>query len=187
MSRPPKCKACGMEFIRVKTTQTACSLECAIKLAGKAREKAAALVAKVDRDNTRAAKEKAKPRAKWMGEAQVAFNRYIRARDAGLPCVSCGTTNPRQWHAGHYRTTKAAPELRFHPDNCNKQCSQCNNKLSANLLLYRPELIRRIGLAQVEFLEGPHEPARYTIPELREIKEGFTAWARELEKEEGFA
>jgi hypothetical protein len=48
--------------------------------------------------------------------------------------------------------------------------------------MYRPELIRRIGLANVEWLEGPHEPAKYTIDELREIKTGFNAWAKEIEQ-----
>jgi len=34
----------------------------------------------------------------------------------------------------------------------------------------------------VEWLEGPHKIKKYTIDEIKEIKTGFNAWARELEK-----
>lgn len=161
--------------------QRACGLDCAIALAMIARNKSRLLLQKIARDQDRAAKVAMKSKSEWMREAQAAVNRWVRLRDHDQPCISCGTTNPRQWHAGHYRTTKAAPELRFNPNNIHKQCSQCNEYLSGNIPGYRPELIRRIGLSSVEWLEGQHVPARYTIEELREIKQGFAEWAREIE------
>jgi hypothetical protein len=182
MSRLRKCKSCGAEMPNAMPLQQACSMACAISIAQKKRAKEDATIKKINRQAVRQARERLKPRSKWMAEAQAAFNRWIRARDAHLPCVSCGTMNPVQFHAGHYRTTKAAPELRFCSLNVHKQCSQCNDHLSGNIPMYRPELIRRIGLANVEWLEGPHEPAKYTIDELREIKTGFNAWAKEIEQ-----
>ena len=48
-----------------------------------------------------------------------------------------------------------------------------------NLVLYRAELIRRIGLAEVERLEGPQPQRKFTIPDLREIRDKYRALARE--------
>jgi len=41
---------------------------------------------------------------------------------------------------------------------------------SGNILEYRIRLVKKIGQAAVDWLEGPHEPKRYTIDELKEIK-----------------
>jgi hypothetical protein len=108
-----------------------------------------------------------------MKEAQQAFNAWVRARDAKEPCISCGRHHQGQYHAGHYRTTKACPELRFEPDNCWKQCSPCNTHLSGNILEYRKKLIAKLGLERVEWLEGPHEPKRYRIEDLKEIRDTY--------------
>ena len=63
-----------------------------------------------------------------------------------------------------------------------KQCSPCNNHLSANLTEYRKVLIDKIGQEKVEWLEGPHELNRYRREELEQIKKTYRAKARELEK-----
>lgn len=172
--KPRKCRICREPFTPTRPLQRVCCGTCAIADAILVRQR------KEAREH-RAAVAKAKSRAEWMREAQAAFNRWIRARDAVKPCISCGRMHQGQIHAGHYRTTKAAPELRFHPLNVHAQCAPCNTHLSGNLIEYRIGLANRIGSAAVEWLEGPHEPARYTIDELREIKAGFTAWAKELE------
>ena len=48
---------------------------------------------------------------------------------------------------------------------------------------YRINLVKRIGQEAVDWLEGPHEPCKYTIQDLIEIKLQFTKMKRELEKE----
>lgn len=50
-------------------------------------------------------------------------------------CISCGTTNPNiQYAAGHFRTTKAAGNLRFNEDNVHTQCNyRCNSVLAGNI------------------------------------------------------
>ena len=125
------------------------------------------------RKSYREEKERQKTRADWMREAQQCFNAWIRERDKDHPCISCGRHHAGQYHAGHYRTTKAAPELRFNEFNVHKQCSVCNNHLSGNITEYRINLIKRIGHESVEFLEGPHEPKKYTIEDLKQIKETY--------------
>ncbi|MGB1651176.1 MAG: recombination protein NinG, partial [Acidimicrobiales bacterium] len=56
-----------------------------------------------------------------------------------------------------------------------RQCAQCNNWKSGNLTEYRSNLIKKIGLEEVERLEGSQKPRNYTIPELRELLERYKA------------
>lgn len=168
-----KCKTCGTRYEPTMPLQTACSPACAI-------EQAKASRVKKEAKEDRAKREKLKTRAQWLKEAQAAVNAYVRKRDENLPCVSCGTTTAMQWHAGHYRTTKAAPELRFDTRQIWKQCSQCNDYLSGNITEYRKELVRRIGIEQVEEIEGQHEPKHYTIDDLKAIKQEYTRKLKEL-------
>ncbi len=103
---------------------------------------------------------------------QSVFNTFIRLRDADKPCVSCGVERCEEYHAGHYICTTYQYH-RFNENNVHKQCSKCNTHLSGNLIPYRIELIKRIGLVEVEYLEDSrHMMLEITIPELKEkIKE----------------
>jgi len=79
------------------------------------------------------------------------FNKFIRLRDEGQPCISCGKYKKLQ--AGHYYSAGKHENLRFEEDNVNGQCLQCNYYLSGNLLNYREGLIKKIGIERVERLD----------------------------------
>lgn len=182
MSRQKICKACGNHFTPVRFAQVVCNdIQCALTYAKVKGDKLRAAKAREEAKAHRERKVRAKTKADWARDAQAAFNRFIRLRDHDKPCISCGRHHTGQWHAGHYRTTKAAPELRFDEDNVHKQCAPCNNHLSGNIVSYRIGLIERIGPDRVARLEGPHEPKRYTIDNLREIRTQYTKMVRELE------
>src|SRR4051812_17583879 len=106
-----KCQACKLKYEPVRPMQAACSTPCAISLARTKQDK-------LQRKITREAKQRLKTRAQWLREAQAAFNAYIRCRDTDLPCISCGDFTPMtrggDYDCGHYRSTGANPELRFH-------------------------------------------------------------------------
>jgi len=138
-------------------------------------------IAKAKRIEIRKRKEKLKTLRDWIKDAQVAFNAYVRERDSSRPCISCGKF-AASWDAGHYRTTAAAPELRFDEDNVHRQCVQCNQHKHGNVVEYRIRLIERIGLARVERLEGPHEPKRYTRDEVVEIRDFYVAKLKDLKR-----
>jgi len=173
--------------------QVVCDYKCAIKLAESTREKREDKAFKAD---TRVMKKAIKDtdRAHWIKKAQTAFNAYIRARDAGLPCVSCGVVNPPittggQWDAGHFKTRGAYPELRFNEDNCHKQCKKCNGgsgnfskKEKTVMQGYRERLINKIGIDKVEWLEGPHETPKLSIEEIAELKIKYKLKIKELRK-----
>ena len=160
-----------------------CSLECAKSLAVSIRGKAEKQAAIKQRKSDRERKERLKSRSELAREAQQAFNQWVRLRDADKPCISCGRHHEGQYHAGHYLSVGARPELRYEPLNVWKQCSPCNTHLSGNAVLFRQALVREIGLDRVEWLDGPHPAKKYTADELRAIKAEYTAKARELKRE----
>jgi hypothetical protein len=182
--KPKKCKnpVCDVSFPPRRLGQVVCSPACAVALVLVKREQERKSLAQLERRAIKAAKERIKSRSQHMKEAQVAFNAWVRLRDAGLPCVSCGRHHNGQWHAGHYRTVGGSPELRFEPLNVWRQCAPCNNHQSGNIVNYRIELVKRIGEEKVAWLEGPHQPRKYTIEELKTIKAEYRAKARELKR-----
>jgi hypothetical protein len=171
--RAKKCKGCGDKFTPSRPLQIACSVSCAYTVA---RENGT----KKRRKEYREAKERIKTHAEWLKEAQAAVNKYVRARDEGKPCISCGRHHQGQYHAGHYRSVGANPELRFELLNIHKQCSACNNYLSGNIAAYRSGLIHRIGMDAVVWLEGKHEPLHLTIDDIKEIKYRYTRLTKDL-------
>ncbi len=187
MVKPRICKikdmegnVCGTSFIPRSSFQVACSPLCAIHKTAQDKAKKAAKQAAEQRIAHRAAKERIKTHGEWTKDAQTAFNAFIRARDAGKPCVSCGRNHDGQYHAGHYRTVGANPELRFNELNVHKQCAPCNDHLHGNLINYRIELIKRIGQDRVDCLEGKHEAAHLSIDDLKQIKADYKRKLKEL-------
>jgi hypothetical protein len=183
--KPKICKnpACKTKFVPQRLGQAVCNYACGLAIKDVNQEKARKALVDVGRKELIAAKEKIKTRAEHMKDAQTAFNAWVRARDSGLPCISCGTTADIQYAAGHFRSAGGHPELRFDPLNVHLQCNRnCNMAKSGNLGPYRIELIKRIGQEKVDWLEGPHEPKRYTIDDLKAIKAHYRALARELKR-----
>ena len=182
-SRMKTCRVCRQPFEPRQPMQAVCGVACAKELAasirGKAEKQAAIKQRKADRER----KDKLKSRADLAREAQAVFNQWVRLRDADKPCISCGRHHEGQYHAGHYLSVGARPELRYEPLNVWKQCSPCNTHLSGNAVLFRQALVREIGLDRVEWLEGPHQAKKYTADELRAIRDLYRAKLRELVKE----
>lgn len=185
--KPPKPKICRVatcraSFVPSRMGQAVCCPACALIDAPKNQDKARKAIAQRDRRDIQVRKEKLKSRADHLREAQTAFNEWVRLRDADRPCISCGRHHEGQYHAGHYRSVGANPELRFEPLNVWKQCAPCNAHLSGNLVNYRISLLQGIGAEKVEWLEGPHEPRKYTVDEIKTIKAEYRAKTRELKK-----
>lgn len=185
--RRKRCPACRVMFTRSRESQAVCGeIECAIAYgkSEKGRAIAGKALAEVGRCEIKVRKEKLKSRADHLKDTQQAFNAWVRARDAALPCVSCGRHHQGKYDAGHYRTVGSNPALRFEPMNCHRQCSPCNTRLSGNIVNYRIELVKRIGAEAVEWLEGPHEAKKYTVDELKAMTADYRKKTRELKKGE---
>ncbi|MFU0912967.1 recombination protein NinG [Kluyvera intermedia] len=196
-----KCKVCNEWFIpqyeNIRWCSPAHGAIYAIELRTKEKVKAEAKrikdkhqADKEGRARRQKMRESFKTKSQWDKEAQSAFNRYIRIRDDGKECVSCG--NPligknnyltgSAIDASHYRSRGAASHLKFNVFNVHSACTRCNRQLSGNAVEYRIRLIERIGLERVERIESDNEPRRFDIPYLQRIKSIFTRKARALEK-----
>ena len=170
-----RCKVCKTEFVRRSMTHKACSEGCALVLAQAVR-------LKLEKKRDAATRVRLKTRTQLARSAQTDFNAWVRYRDSALPCVSCHRPASwgGQWHASHLLSVGARPDLRFDPANVHKACSICNAYRSGNVGPYRVELIKRIGLAEVERLEGPAQGEKLTRDELIELRARYAKLAREL-------
>ena len=92
--------------------------------------------------------------------AQKYFNLFIRLRDTdenGIgTCISSDKylkVPSENAHAGHFYSAGGYPNLRFNEDNCHLQGKSDNYFKSGNLLEYRKNLIKKIGIQKVEVLD----------------------------------
>ena len=180
--KPKNCPICKKSFEPLQSMQRVCGPSCALTFN---REKDTANRVKADRARTRERKRALMTLSDHHKQTQAIFNKYIRLRDQkrGLPCISCQRHHTGQYHAGHYRSVGANPELRYLEDNCWRQCSVCNNHLSSNAINFRINLVKLIGLERVEELEGPHDPLQLRIDDLIAIKAKYAEKVKQLKKE----
>jgi hypothetical protein len=179
-AKPKKCRMCKQGFEPRSTLQMCCSPTCAIAYARSQPHKVEKTVAKAVRDEKREYRVKNKTISQYLKEVQREFNRFIRERDHGKCCISCGRNTGAKTNAGHYRTTAAASHLRFNEDNVHLQCESCNTYLSGNIVEYRKALIGKIGLQRVEALENDNEPVHWTRDGLLTLRRRYVAAWREL-------
>lgn len=164
-----------------------CSHDCAYALAmaklGSEKRKQAAEQRKAARAERKADREKLESlrSMSWHHkQTRKAVHAYIRARDAVLPCISCGESDAAKWDAGHYKSVGGNSTLRYDLNNIHKQCSVCNQHLSGNLILYRQNLILKIGEPEVLRLEGPQPVHKWTREELGQIAANARAMTKAL-------
>jgi hypothetical protein len=184
-TKPVKpCKDCKEDFKRFDTMQTRCT-PCLIKH-GRGLQK------KTARKELKEYKEKNKSYNQRIKDAWTPCSKWVRlVRDVNEPCISCGRYDHEikehlrggKFDAGHYLGKAAHPELRFHPDNIHKQCKSCNGgagqyakKNHTVTQAYRINLIAKIGIDMVNYLEGHHVAQNWTHDDLIDIK----SWYRGL-------
>lgn len=198
LPRPKKCKApsCGFKFQPERPMQEICCIKCAIELTNfkraKKTAKDAADFGKKEREAKREAAKKTKEYRDSNYPKQFELTKQVvqrwagGVRDSGKPCISCSTTNDVQYAGGHYRTVGANPELALDTRNIHRQCNKrCNRELSGNIHGamnthgYVVGLVNRYGQDFVDWLDGPHEPKKYTCDQLREIRAYYAKLTRQ--------
>ncbi len=118
------------------------------------------------------------PRAKAVSLAQSAVNAYVRARDDGKPCISCGEMKPLQ--AGHYWSVGARPELRFDAANIHGQCRHCNIDLAGNREAFRAGIVDRLGSELADCIDTPVPAQKFTLDDLKAIRASAEAKRAEI-------
>lgn len=166
----PKCKNCKELFERTRQNQIVCSVQCAYQLQFKVSEKK-------DKAETKAKKEKLKTYTQKVNDAKKVFQKWIRTRDAGNPCISCNRAIGNSvFHAGHYKKSEIYRGVIFNEFNVNVQCVKCNLYLNGNEANYRIGLVAKIGEQKVKELEDLAEETRkvkYSDAELDAIKKQY--------------
>ena len=183
MAHLKTCKICKEKFIIERPMQTCCSYSCAIEYSKQLTVKREAKKKKDARKALREYKKTDKPTLLQL--AQKLVNQYIRLRDKGQHCISCGHdfSKGRQEHAGHYIARSKSSLLRFDERNINTQCNICNDHLSGNVAEYRVGLIKKIGIKEVEYLEENKTALKtWTIEELQEVITMYRAKIKEYQK-----
>jgi len=112
----------------------------------------------------------------------MVFNKFIRLRDQGKECISCGQP-PKKSNAGHYFSQGGHSNVRFDEDNVHLQCEHCNSFLSGNLLNYQIGIEERIGGERlIELHSRAHEVKKWTAEELKEITDTYRKKIKAIEK-----
>lgn len=190
----PRCRICQEPYKpRYTSLQKTCNdPKCILAWGRKQQEKAVEARRKAERKALRVRKEAIKTKPQLIKTAQEgAFNPYIRARDSGMPCPTCGRSEAEvngsdgwrpggAWDCGHIIAVGAEPGLRFHEFNAMRQCKNCNGgsgqytrKNHTISAVYKEAAIGRFGARMVEWLEGPHETQNWTHEDLRDIKQYY--------------
>lgn len=103
------------------------------------------------------------------------FHRFIRNRDHGRDCISCGKPfGSSVFDSGHYIPAGSCAALRFDEHNVNLQCHyNCNIQQSGNRTEYRKGLIKKYGEAVVARLEGPQPTVKMRAEDYKAIEDKY--------------
>lgn len=93
-----------------------------------------------------------------MKELDAVFSRWVRISNSDpegyASCFTCGyRAHYKKLQNGHY-ISRYYKKYRFDERNCRVQCSMCNMWKSGDLATYRQNLVKEIGLAEVESMES---------------------------------
>ena len=163
-----KCKYCRSEFIPYTSLQKNCFHDLCVKAMIKEHE--------VKQWNKKKAKLKKDlmTASDWLKIAQTTFNKFIRLRDTGLNCISCGKPlKIGNVDAGHLWSAGGHSNIRFNEYNVNAQCSRpCNKDKSGDINNYRIQFVKRYNVEILNELDSiAHIEKKWTINELKEIVE----------------
>lgn len=193
--RPRKCRNedCRQWFRPSSTLDRACSPACeqAIRDAKVEKDTARAMAhvnrqrrerEKAERAEHRARKARLKSVGALASEAANAVQVWVRIRDEGRPCISCGAAYPTEaGHLIHAGTKYRASPLRFDERNINLQCHRCNRHESGAEHGYRLGLVARYGQARLDEIDALKRAVdRGEVPPLG--KDELIALAREYRR-----
>ena len=168
-----KCKYCKKEFKpRFSTLERVCwEVPCKVQEAMVIVAKNRSIKAKKSQERLKVMKADLETVQSLTKKAQVVFNKYVRLRDAGKPCISCGKILGGKYDAGHYFSSGGHKAVTFDERNCHGQCVYCNQHLHGNLLNYQIGIVQRIGEELFDLQAIAHQTRKFTKAELYEIIE----------------
>lgn len=180
-TKPRKCPECHQPYVKTRAVQPTCgALPCQESYAIKVAHKAAWKREKMQRAADRAQREELQPLQYWLKRAEKAVNALVRERDIEQPCISCGTNDAAEWHAGHWKSVGSNSALRYDLSNIHRQCDQCNVFKGGNATEYEARLPARIGQAEVDRLKNSPRSRKWTREECQAIEADAKRKLKEL-------
>ena len=115
------------------------------------------------------------------------FHEYVRLRDKGKDCVSCGQAWSNEHQAGHFKKAELFSILRFNENNVHNQCKGCNLFNDGNEQEYALRIHLRIGKEGlkeiVRLSELDHKlNHKWNREDLKEIREKYKLKLKQLKK-----
>lgn len=198
MANKRKCGWCGDYGLGgiVVNMKYFCGYEAAISYGKKNAPKAKAKARKIESAaNRKAVLELNRRDLKWQHKrTQIVFN-YLRVteelkwfEDMGIAptCISCQKElGDDQWCCGHYKTVGSNGRLRYDKANTYLQHNRnCNMAKSGDIEGYKRGLLLRFSDGQeiIDYCESNNLPIKRTWQELEEIRTGFAAELKAIEK-----
>jgi len=171
-----RCKSCREQFTPFNTLQKYCLKDECVKV----------FVAEVKEKEWKKAKARRKKELMTVQDylkiAQQVFNTFIRKRDQGKPCISCGKKLVGKFDAGHYYNANNHWAVRFDEQNVHGQCVECNQHKHGNLIEYGIRLEKLIGEDEFTILrEKAYQLRKFTREELKEIIAYYKAKTKGME------
>jgi len=205
MNKPKRkrCKQCKKLYEPINSFQSTCSPKCAIEYTKDKQNRKEVFKSAIAADRKEIKgklRQSNKEDLKWQhNTTQKAFNRmrvlqeklWFKERGLEPECISCGKTN-MDWCCGHLKTRGSQKELAYDEKNTHLQCNRyCNMGLSGNIngnkttRGYLQGLRDRFGDDKADEIIAHVEQVRikkWTWQELEEMRKGFNAEIRKLEK-----
>jgi len=158
--------------------------------AGKSkREKAILSATKERKEVDKATKEKKERQsmAYLRNNVKNVCHEYIRERDKGRACISCGAPWKPNFQAGHWFKSELYSNLRYDERNIHGQCEKCNLFLNGNHERYSERVSQRIGVHGKAAIEEKakkfkHESWKWDAAKLRSIRTYYREKLKGLEK-----
>lgn len=122
---------------------------------------------------------------KALKVTKIVVHAFVRLRDKGKPCISCGEPWREDFQAGHYHKAELYETLKFHLDNIHGQCVGCNIREAGNLEQYNINLPLRIGQERFNKLQelaqiDKHQSKVWNPENLKKIRETIKSLKQQL-------
>jgi len=167
MKKRKRCKNCHELFTPFNTMQKVCNYKCALEFNKK---KVISDIKTVDKLILK--KKQRESLSRHIKNTVQILHKYIRKRDEGKPCISCGTPYKKDFDAGHFYPAGKFTALKFDLDNIHGQCIQCNRYKEGNFEMYSLSLPNRIGNEAYQNLVKRANPLikKWTREELKQLQ-----------------
>ena len=132
--------------------------------------------------------KKKETRSQVVKKLDKIFSEYVRLRDDGNGCITCGTVKPwKEMQACHYYSRGKLP-TRWHEDNVHSGCYRCNVLLKGNYTEYAIYMVNGYGIDYVkELRELAYSSVKIPTAELRDKIEHYSTEVKRLKSVKGIA